>query len=126
MPSGAGGTALAAYDAVIESSERLTAEFDGLAVLTAGPSQILSAPRRNVPPAPAREPARKHDALAGTETPPPPGQPERLLHALRITDPTMITRAELSDATANALVTEAEAQIDRRRASTELGSRRGR
>jgi hypothetical protein len=103
-----------AYTAAIRTARALTSALDDLAVSTNAPSQILAAPRRNpVPTANIRPRAWNQDLT--TLSIPEAGQVEQLLHDLHITEPAMLTRAQLADATALELITEATQAASRRR-----------
>ncbi|HEY5361483.1 MAG TPA: hypothetical protein VIJ82_27985 [Streptosporangiaceae bacterium] len=107
---------LASYDTATQAATTLTAELDELAVLTSAPSQILAAPRRNSPPTrPGHGEQHAAPYVARTDIGiPQPGQLEKLLHSLRITEPAMLTRAQLADATAHDILAEAAAKTQRR------------
>ena len=107
---------LATYDSVITSAIRAARILDDLAVTVDAPSSLLGAiraanrqpmprlPRRDNRPALAQPPAIH----------PEPGQVERALRKLNITEPALLARAAVIDDAARDLITEATAKSHRR------------
>jgi hypothetical protein len=105
---------LTAYNNAVRSATSLTKALDNLAVSAALPSATLAEPRRNFPPRPARLPpviVTDPESIAIPEA----GQVGSLLHELRISEPAMLTRAELADAAALDLLAEAVGKVSRRK-----------
>ncbi|MGH3276438.1 MAG: hypothetical protein ACRDNZ_19185 [Streptosporangiaceae bacterium] len=102
-----------AYRKTTWAARDLTTQLDKLAIHTNAPSQALAAHRRNsAPPANIQPSARDQDP--GMLAIPDAGQVEHLLHDLHITEPAMLTRAQLADAAALDLITEATQAASRR------------
>lgn len=109
---------LTAYDTTADASSLLTMALDDLAVLIDAPSHALAVARRNPPP--ARQPQ-------AVETLPSPDQSQtatrtseagkltQLVRDLGLTEPAIISRAELADATAADIIEEATLKASRRK-----------
>ncbi|HUZ56281.1 MAG TPA: hypothetical protein VMU94_27625 [Streptosporangiaceae bacterium] len=104
---------LTTYDNANRSAAALTASLDELAVSHDLSSAALAAPRRNPAPRSGNQPDVPGTDLAAISIP-EAGQVGKMLHDLRISEPTMLTRADLADATALDLIAEATAQASRR------------
>jgi hypothetical protein len=105
---------LAVYDSAIRSATDLVTALDDLAISAHLPSAALAAPRRNSPPRPGSVPPVIFTDPAAAIVIPEAGQVSPLLHELRISEPAMLTRAELADTAALRLLTEAISKVSRR------------
>jgi hypothetical protein len=114
---------VASYKAALQATAAVTTALDDLAIQCSLPSAILAAPRRNPPPGANRRPAALYEREAKIGFP-EAGQVEGLLHDLHVTDPAMLERAELADATALDLITEVSCKIGRRQRSSGVSSSR--
>jgi hypothetical protein len=104
---------LTAYDNAIRAATGLTTALDDLAVSAALPSATLAEPRRNSPPRPGSLPPAAVTDQAGIVIP-EAGQVSKLLHELRISEPAMLSRAELADTAALDLLADAIGKVSRR------------
>jgi hypothetical protein len=116
---------LAAYDNAIRSATGLTTALDDLAVNAALPSATLAEPRRNSPPRPGRLPPAAITNRAAIVIP-EAGQVSKLLHKLRITEPAMLSRAELADTATLDLLADAISKVSKRNDPAVTKSRRRR
>ena len=109
---------LATYDTVIEAATRAAVILDDLAVTTGAPSSSLAAIRTagrgGIPVLPGRH---THAPAPAADTGHHPGQVERTLRNLSITEPALLERAAAIDDDARHLITEARAKAQRRDAA---------
>jgi hypothetical protein len=101
------------FDDAFRAGNSLVAALDEIAISESLPSAHLAAPRRN--PLPSTGPVtHKVDADPAEFVMPEAGQIERLLHYARITEPALLTRAELADAETMAIITDAALTVRHR------------
>ena len=115
---------LATYDSVITSAIRAARILDDLAVAVDAPSSLLGAIRAaNRQAMPRLHRRDNRPALAPPTVRPQPGQVERALRKLDITEPALLARAAVIDDAARDLITEATVKSRRRDRAGPTGRR---